>query len=730
MVVGGDLDPVQPRLAVPDVRVRLRERRPAVAERLDLGARQHQARLDPLEQLIVVPRAAVVGDPSSRPSVPRSESSVEGRTRVIPDSARSRRRATSRHERTHHTHSKHQAPRAQFIRQAGRRRRRRPRSLLRPQPGRLPPRLRRPDAARRRRDPRLPRRRARDARGRAASSRSPHASSRSGASGRFPLVGLGLVAVALAVLLSRGDLWPAAGAGWVLILIAGLIDPLDEPGEPSARRRLAIVLGGLASLLAIAIVTAIVAAFAWFDVSLSDGVGDHTYKPATAAAVQPSYKSASATCGSTSRTLPATAPVHINAQGRDRRAEGRRSRNATVTVNAKAKVGDVERPAAPRRRSRRGDPHGHGERPRDRRDGRRRPDRRRARGVTSIGVAPAPAERGRPRHRGRLRRARVGASRRRDARPPRLRTARARRRRRDPPLPRALGVLRRTPPDRRDRPRRRRRRGAPRRTRNVRDGADRRDADPRRRGSRCRPRRLAPARRLAAHRGIALTTAGRGRPARPPRHVRIVRRPGRDRRRAHARLGPWLWQLAAERAERIRLAERAAVAARVHDSVLQTLALVQRHADDPGRVAARRTPAGARAAPLAVRQRRRGRDHARGRPRRRRRRRRGALPRRGSSSRPPATCRSTPRSSSSCSPRGRRWRTPPSSPAPTRSPSTPRPTPSGSAVFVRDRGSGLRPRDRPRRPARHRRLDRGPHAPRGRHGDDQLAAGRRAPRSS
>ena len=51
-------------------------------------------------------------------------------------------------------------------------------------------------------------------------------------------------------------------------------------------------------------------------------------------------------------------------------------------------------------------------------------------------------------------------------------------------------------------------------------------------------------------------------------------------------LGPWLWQLAAERAERIRLAERAAVAAQVHDSVLQTLALVQRHADDPGRVAA------------------------------------------------------------------------------------------------------------------------------------------------
>jgi signal transduction histidine kinase len=51
-------------------------------------------------------------------------------------------------------------------------------------------------------------------------------------------------------------------------------------------------------------------------------------------------------------------------------------------------------------------------------------------------------------------------------------------------------------------------------------------------------------------------------------------------------LGPWGWQVVSERAERIRLAERAEVAARVHDSVLQTLALIQRHADDPTRVAA------------------------------------------------------------------------------------------------------------------------------------------------
>jgi signal transduction histidine kinase len=52
--------------------------------------------------------------------------------------------------------------------------------------------------------------------------------------------------------------------------------------------------------------------------------------------------------------------------------------------------------------------------------------------------------------------------------------------------------------------------------------------------------------------------------------------------------GPWMWrlvdQLGDERRERIRLDERAEVAAHLHDSVLQTLALMQR-TDDPRRMA-------------------------------------------------------------------------------------------------------------------------------------------------
>ncbi|HEY8001701.1 MAG: PspC domain-containing protein [Vicinamibacteria bacterium] len=55
-------------------------------------------------------------------------------------------------------------------------------------------------------------------------------------------------------------------------------------------------------------------------------------------------------------------------------------------------------------------------------------------------------------------------------------------------------------------------------------------------------------------------------------------------------LAPFLWRLgrnlATERAERIRSQERAEVAAHLHDSVLQTLTLMQKHASEPREVAA------------------------------------------------------------------------------------------------------------------------------------------------
>ena len=80
----------------------------------------------------------------------------------------------------------------------------------------------------------------------------------------------------------------------------------------------------------------------------------------------------------------------------------------------------------------------------------------------------------------------------------------------------------------------------------------------------------------------------------PPTTSSAAARRGADRRGGDRRggliLAPFIWRLgrnlAAERAERIRSQERAELAAHLHDSVLQTLTLMQKRADDPREVAA------------------------------------------------------------------------------------------------------------------------------------------------
>src|SRR5581483_7092823 len=62
LLVRGDVGPDEPGLAVADVGVRLVQSDPAVAEGLDLRSRQLKPGLETLEQLVVVPRAAILGE--------------------------------------------------------------------------------------------------------------------------------------------------------------------------------------------------------------------------------------------------------------------------------------------------------------------------------------------------------------------------------------------------------------------------------------------------------------------------------------------------------------------------------------------------------------------------------------------------------------------------------------------------------------------------------------------
>jgi phage shock protein PspC (stress-responsive transcriptional regulator) len=102
----------------------------------------------------------------------------------------------------------------------------------------------------------------------------------------WPVVGLGLAGVALVLLLSRARI--SSGAGWTVALVAGLAILWVSRGQKRARRVL-LTVGTLATLAAIAVCAAVVIAFTWFDVNLSDGVGDRAYTPATATAVASSY---------------------------------------------------------------------------------------------------------------------------------------------------------------------------------------------------------------------------------------------------------------------------------------------------------------------------------------------------------------------------------------------------------------------------------------------------------
>jgi phage shock protein PspC (stress-responsive transcriptional regulator) len=108
----------------------------------------------------------------------------------------------------------------------------------------------------------------------------------------WPLVGLGLAGVALAVLLSRAWFWPSAGIGWVLVLLAGLaiLWMYDAKRGDRRSRRLVRWLVGLIVTATILVVVAVSVAFAAFDVSIGDGVGDRAVAPANAQALEPVYE--------------------------------------------------------------------------------------------------------------------------------------------------------------------------------------------------------------------------------------------------------------------------------------------------------------------------------------------------------------------------------------------------------------------------------------------------------
>jgi len=157
----------------------------------------------------------------------------------------------------------------------------------------------------------------------------------------WPLIGLAIVGVALIVLLSRAALRPAAGDGWIFVLVVGLVVLWVSRSARWGGRLLRLFVALIVAALA-AFATAVVLAFSWFNVSLNDGVGDHVYAPASVAAIAPSYHLG---VGSLRIDLSAIRPPAKALQVKAKVGVGELRivvpDGARVQVSARAKLGDV-----------------------------------------------------------------------------------------------------------------------------------------------------------------------------------------------------------------------------------------------------------------------------------------------------------------------------------------------------------------------------------------------------
>ena len=152
------------------------------------------------------------------------------------------------------------------------------------------------------------------------------------------LVALGLIAVAILSLLARADTWPSAGAAWFLVVVAGLVLLWSS----TRRRGLLVALATIVAVLAAAAAAVTVAAFAWFDVSLGDGVGTKTAAPTAIASVPHRYELGIGKLELDLSRLPTNRPVQVDAHVGMGDLRVVVPHDATVALTAHVKAGSID----------------------------------------------------------------------------------------------------------------------------------------------------------------------------------------------------------------------------------------------------------------------------------------------------------------------------------------------------------------------------------------------------
>jgi len=153
------------------------------------------------------------------------------------------------------------------------------------------------------------------------------------------LVALALVGFAILVLISSASTWPSAGAGWVLVLIAGLV--ILWATRAGRSRGVLVAVVTVVALALATIAAAAVAAFSWFDVSLDDGVGKRTYAPATVVQVRDSYELGVGNLKLDLSNVPVTRDLDVKASVGVGELRVVVPRDASVVVDAHVKAGSI-----------------------------------------------------------------------------------------------------------------------------------------------------------------------------------------------------------------------------------------------------------------------------------------------------------------------------------------------------------------------------------------------------
>jgi phage shock protein C len=158
----------------------------------------------------------------------------------------------------------------------------------------------------------------------------------------WPFIGLALAGVALVVLVTRASIWPSAGIGWVLVLLAGLFIIRSSTRENARPHRLLKWLAGIVVALVVAAAVAVGVTAAWFDVSLGDGVGSRVEAPSSISQLKPSYETG---IGNLKLDLSGVGPIttrkHVLAKVGLGELRIIVPRGVKVEATATAKAGDV-----------------------------------------------------------------------------------------------------------------------------------------------------------------------------------------------------------------------------------------------------------------------------------------------------------------------------------------------------------------------------------------------------